>query len=132
MKKLVTEITFMKMTDNFDTTTGCWRFHARSSHKPKEMTDLQLSRCIFLLFACKYIKMLFHTTLDTYGSSILFTLLFKFLFSDILPKETILSVLVMHQINTMKGSTMEFNSKSITKIWFTKMLSMWGKHHHIH
>ena len=31
-------------TSNFDASTGCWKFNARSNHKPKQMNDLELAR----------------------------------------------------------------------------------------
>ena len=34
-------------TQKFDVNTGCWMFSARSNHKPKDMTNLDLTRYIF-------------------------------------------------------------------------------------
>lgn len=35
-------------TDHFNTTTGLWEFGGKSTHVPREMSDIQLSRCVYL------------------------------------------------------------------------------------
>ena len=35
--------------DTFDVNTGCWKFSAKSNHKPKDMTDLSLTRFDFYM-----------------------------------------------------------------------------------
>ena len=35
--------------DKFDVNTGCWKFSAKSDHKPKDMTDLLLTRFDFYM-----------------------------------------------------------------------------------
>lgn len=35
-------------TDHFNTATGLWEFGGKSTHVPREMSDIQLSRCVYL------------------------------------------------------------------------------------